>query len=75
MRRLTWHDPLADQFLPCASLLEFELKDCMETEEVWGETRGEQIVSGNYCLLLINSPLSSFKQPCCDTSEPARGPV
>lgn len=32
-RRLTWHDPLADQLLPCSSLLEFELEDCMETEE------------------------------------------
>lgn len=31
--RLTWHDPLADQFLSCASLLEFELEDCIETEE------------------------------------------
>lgn len=51
MQRLTWHDPLADQFLSRASLLEFELEDCMETEEVWGETRGEQIVSGNYRLL------------------------
>lgn len=29
--RLTWHDSLADQFLSCASLLEFELKDCMKT--------------------------------------------
>lgn len=36
-KRLTWHDPLADQFLSCASLLEFELEDCMETEEVRGE--------------------------------------
>lgn len=33
IERLTWHDPLADQFLSCASLLEFELEDCMETEE------------------------------------------
>lgn len=67
MQRLTWHDPLADQFLSCASLLEFELKDCMETEEVCGETRAEHIVSGNSRLLFINSPLSSFKQPRCDT--------
>lgn len=44
-QRLTWHDPLADQLLSCASLLEFELEDCMETEEVRGETRGEQRVS------------------------------
>lgn len=68
VQRLTWHDPLADQFLPCASLLEFELEDCMEAEEVWGDTRGEQIVSGNYRLLFISSPSSSFKQPCCGTS-------
>lgn len=44
-RRLTWHDPLADQFLSCSSLLEFELEDCMETEEVRGGHRGEERVS------------------------------
>lgn len=74
MQRLTWHDPLADQFLPCASLLEFELEDCIETEEVWGDTRGEQVVSGNYRLLFISTPSSSFKQPCCGTSQLQRGP-
>lgn len=47
-QRLTWHDPLADQFLSCASLLEFELEDCMETEEVTGEKeeKRESVTAG-----------------------------
>lgn len=35
--RLTWHDPLTDQLLPCASLLKLELEDCMEAPEIRGE--------------------------------------
>lgn len=38
--RLTWHDPLADQFLSGASLLEFELENCMGTEG--GEREGDE---------------------------------
>ena len=29
---LTWHDPLADQFLSGSSLLKFKLEGCMDTE-------------------------------------------
>ena len=42
LKRLTWHDPLADQFLTCSSLLEFELEDCIETEEVRGRQRRKE---------------------------------
>lgn len=40
-----------------------------------GERHEENRVSGNHRLRCINSPSSSFKQPCCDTSEPAKPPV
>lgn len=39
---LTWHDPLADQLLSSASLLKFELEDCMDPEMKRREKRGEE---------------------------------
>lgn len=50
--KLTWHDPLTDELLSCASLLKLELEDCMKTMErktqrrrsVSGEPHGQQSV-------------------------------
>lgn len=39
---LTWHDPLADQLLSSASLLKFELEDCMDPEMTRREKRREE---------------------------------
>lgn len=42
--KLTWHDPLTDELLSCASLLKLELENCMKTE-ARKKQRRESVIS------------------------------
>lgn len=76
---LTWHDPLADQFLTGPSLLEFELEHCirgtargqvstLQTEAARATTNSENPNALQSVSVPCSSPWEEIQgrlQPCC----------